>query len=320
MIVTIDTHYTRPKLAAAYLMVEGDEAAFVETNTAHAVPRLLEALTNQGMTPDQVRYVVITHVHLDHAGGASTLMQACPKATLLAHPKAAKHAIDPTRLVASAKQVYGEDTFRELYGEIGPIDEARVRVMDDGEALAWGDRTLRFFYTRGHANHHFCIHDTGSDGVFTGDSFGLAYPELQAKGPFLVASTTPTDFDPQAARESARAIVDTGATKAFLTHFGAIDWLEEGRRQLVADVDAHAQVMEDAFRSDLPDGELEGFCKPRLEAHFQDRLRDRGLGDLPGALELLRMDIDLNAQGLAFAAMKRRKKAREAAGSGASAG
>lgn len=314
MIVPIDCQYTRPKLATAYLVTEGDEAAFVENNTAHAVPLLLEALEAQGMKPEQVKWAIITHVHLDHAGGSQALMDACPNATLLAHPKAARHVIDPSRLVASAKQVYGEDTFRDLYGEIGPVAESRVRVMEDGEVLEWGDRKLTFFYTRGHANHHFCVHDSGANAVFTGDSFGIAYPELQANDHFTFCSTTPTDFDADAARASLDAIVGTGAKTAYLTHFDGIGWLGEARTQLLEDLAGHEQLMLEAEASDVPDAELGAWVKPRLEDHFRERLRKHGALDVPNVWELLAMDVDLNAQGLAFAAMKRRKKAREAAG------
>src|SRR5690606_33155614 len=109
-----------------YLLIDGDEAAFVETNTSLAVPRMLDALAAQHLAPEQVRWVIITHVHLDHAGGASALLQACPNATLLAHPRAARHAIDPSRLVQSATSVYGAERFARLYGTIEPVEATRV--------------------------------------------------------------------------------------------------------------------------------------------------------------------------------------------------
>ena len=213
---TIDCDYMRREgFAAAYLMREGERAAFVETNTNHALPKLLSALEAEGLDPEAVEYVIITHVHLDHAGGASALMQACPNATLLAHPRAAPHVIDPAKLVKSAKAVYGEREFSEMYGDIRPVPEARVRSMADGETLAFGERTLTFLHTRGHANHHFCVLDTGSNGIFTGDSFGLVYPGLQQGGLFAIPSTSPTDFDAAAAKQSLDRILDTGAIAPF---------------------------------------------------------------------------------------------------------
>ena len=176
-ITTIDCHYLdRPEFAAAYLVADGDEAAFIDNNTNHALPRLLAALADTGLAPEQVRYLIITHVHLDHAGGTSALAGACPNATVLAHPRAFRHVTEPKKLVDSAKSVYGDDEFRRLYGEIQALPAERVRVMEDGERVSLGQRKLEFLHTRGHANHHFCIADSGSGSVFTGDAFGLIYP------------------------------------------------------------------------------------------------------------------------------------------------
>jgi glyoxylase-like metal-dependent hydrolase (beta-lactamase superfamily II) len=150
---TIDCDYIRPNFAAAYLLREGNRAAFIDNNTAHSVPLLLKALENSGLTPEQVDYVIITHVHLDHAGGSSALMKACPNAKLLAHPRAVPHVVDPRRLIAGARAVYGDETFEKLYGVIEPIAAERVRAVNDGEAIIWGAKMLRFFHTRGHANH-----------------------------------------------------------------------------------------------------------------------------------------------------------------------
>jgi hypothetical protein len=144
-ITTIDCHYLdRPEFAAAYLLVDGDEAAFIDNNTHHALPRLLAALAGTGLAAEQVRYLIITHVHLDHAGGTSALAQACPQATVLAHPRAARHVIDPDKLIASAKSVYGEDEFRRLYGEIEPVDKDRVQSIEDGEKVTLGSASWNF--------------------------------------------------------------------------------------------------------------------------------------------------------------------------------
>src|SRR5690606_24875289 len=204
---TIDSGYVRPGFAACYLRIQGDEAAFVETNTSHAVPRLLDALREEGMAPEQVRWIVVTHVHLDHAGGAATLLQACPNATLVAHPRAVRHLVDPTRLVQSSKAVYGEEVFQQLYGEIPAAPADRVRAVEDGETLELGDAVFRFLHVRGHANHHVVVHDPARDTEYTGDAFGLAYPYLQRAGRFVFASTSPTDFDGPAAKESVDRIL-----------------------------------------------------------------------------------------------------------------
>lgn len=307
-VTTIDCDYLGEGFAAAYLMREGDRAAFVETNTTHAVPKLLAALEAEGLQPEAVDWVIITHVHLDHAGGASALMEACPNATLLAHPRAARHAIDPSKLVASAQQVYGEETFASLYGEIRPIDEARVRTLDDGETLRWGARTLTFLHTRGHANHHFCVLDSKTNAIFTGDAFGLVYPRLQHHGLFAIPSTSPTDFDAPAAKASLDRIVATGADRAYLTHFGGHEQLEGIAGQLHRQLDVYGGIVAQALADEIDEDALDAFCEARVRALFDQLLETHGLADDGGAREILKTDMELNAQGVAFAVKKARHK------------
>lgn len=309
-VTTIDAHYFGFEgFTATYLIREGERAAFVETATAHSVPRMLAALGEHGLRPEQVEYVIITHVHLDHAGGAAALLEACPNATLLAHPRAARHAIDPTKLVASAEQVYGKARFREMYGTVLPIDEARVRTMADEERLDFGTRTLRFLHTRGHANHHFCVLDSATNGVFTGDSFGLVYPALQTGGLLAFPSTSPTDFDAVAAVHSVERLIGLGADRAYLTHFGEITGMAEVADLLLPQLRAYGQVVDDAFASGRDGAALDEFCSERVEAIFTEELRRVGLADDPRARTTLHTDRTLNAQGVAFAVQKRRHKA-----------
>ena len=136
--MTIDCDYVLPQVACAYLRIQGDEAAFIETNTTHAVPKLLSTLAAEGMKPEQVRYVIITHVHLDHAGGTSALLAACPNATVLAHPRAARHLVDPEKLVASARAVYGEAKFDALYGKI-VVKSSKYHAHDEKGEYHTGD-------------------------------------------------------------------------------------------------------------------------------------------------------------------------------------
>ena len=306
---TIDTNYTgRADFAAAYLLEDGEELAFVEANTNAALPRLLAALEARGSSPAQVRYVIVTHIHLDHAGGAGALMAACPNATLLAHPRAAPHAIDPSRIIAGARKVYGDEQFDALYGEIQPIDAARVEALDDGASVPFGARELRFIHTRGHANHHFCVVDEGSSSVFTGDAFGLLYPQLQRGGVLALPSTTPTDFDPLAAHEAVDDIVAAGTSSVYPTHFGEHRDLAGAAAQLHRQLDRYAQVVEQGDQSGREGAELDAFCLAQTREIIGAELDARGLGGDAAALELLDTDIEPNAQGLAFAVAKRRYK------------
>ena len=308
-VTTIDTHYTgQPEFAAAYLIEDGGEWAFVETNTSAAVPGLLEALAARGATPEAVRYVIITHIHLDHAGGAGTLMAACPNATLLAHPKAAVHAIDPSRIIAGARKVYGEAKFDELYGEVLPIASERVEALDDGAEVELGSRTLRFLHTRGHANHHFCVADAGASAVFTGDSFGLLYPALQRGGVLALASTTPTDFDAEAARTTLDRLLGLGLERVFPTHYGEHRELEAAAAQLHAQLERYAAIVDEGDRSGRTKAELDQYCLDEARLVIDGVLDSRGLGGDASAHALVETDWRLNAQGLAFAVQKRRYK------------
>ena len=309
-ITTIDTEYIGlPQMTAAYLLVDGTEAAFVETNTTHAVPRLLASLADCNLTPQDVKFVVITHVHLDHAGGASALMKACPHATLLAHPRAAVHAIDPTKLVSSARQVYGDEAFDEMYGTIEGIDKRRVRALADNETFTLGNSTLSVIHTRGHANHHFCVLDPTSEGIFTGDAFGLVYPALQAGGRWALPSTSPTDFDAEAAKDSVRRIVGSGMRTAYLTHYGGFSDLVVIGEQLVEQLDDYGAIVEDAMTSGVDGDAPKQMCRQRVAAIFDRYLTTPERKQAVKPDGLLAMDLDLNAQGVAFAVRKRRFKA-----------
>lgn len=304
--ITIDCDVL-PKFTAAYLRIAGDECAFVEAHTAHAVPRLLAALEAKGKRPEDVRYVVVTHVHLDHAGGAGVLLSKCPNATLLAHPRAARHLVDPSRLVASATSVYGEARFAELYGTIAPIPQERVRALDDGATFELGGATLRVHHTEGHAKHHFVIDDPAAGSVYTGDAFGLVYPALQRGGRFAIPSTSPTDFDPPKAHESIDRIVGLGEDAACLTHFDAITDQREVASQLHAWIDRSTRWLEEAAASSDPVPAMTARIQEKIRAAIAEESSRRGLSFGDDEWKILALDIELNAQGIAFVADKKRK-------------
>jgi len=307
-VFTIDCRYVFPRFAAAYLLREGDRALFLDNNTAHAVPLLLERLQAEGLHPEVVDYAVVTHAHLDHCAGSRALLDACPNATLLAHPRAAGHLSDPARLEGSARKVYGDRAFEELYGSVGAVPAARVRAMQDGEVLRWGGRELAFLHTRGHANHHMCVLDPASQGVFTGDAFGLAYPALQQRGLFIFPTTSPTGYEPEAARASVERIVQTKAQRAFLAHFGEVSDLRAAADQLLGHLDFSARLLEHAVHSGVSDEGLAGFCEAALREHYRVVLERLGLAD-DQTWALLKLDMELNAAGISHAARKKRSPA-----------
>lgn len=294
---TIDADVV-PRFTACYLRVAGDECAFIEAHTAHALPRLLAALESQGRKPEDVRWVVVTHAHLDHAAGASALLAACPKATLVAHPRTAKNLIDPARLIEGATAVYGEARFRELYGTVTPIAKERVLVLGDGESIALGDAKLTAWNTSGHAYHHFIVDDPATETVYTGDTFGLVYPALQKHGLFAIPSTSPTGFNAEEARKSLDKVLSLGERFACPTHYDAHEETKEIAAQVRRFVDRAATWVEEAARGEEPAPAMEA----RLASLWWEAIAEEAPRFGAEEKELLRLDVELNAQGLAYAA------------------
>jgi len=295
-ITAIDTDYARPRLDASHLVIDSGRAAFVDTGTTPSVPNLLAALEARGVGRDQVDWVLTTHVHLDHAGGAGELMRHLPNARCVTHPRGARHLVDPTKLVAASIVVYGEQRYRELYGEIVPVEEDRMRVPADGERIRLGTRTLELIYTPGHALHHYCIVDLDSRRIFPGDTFGISYREFDVNGhEFVMPTTTPVHFDPEALKTSIDRLLGYAPPAMYLTHYSEVRDVERLGGDLKRGVDAFvalgralAAVPERAARMrEAMFGQLSGW----LDRHGY-------AGDSAERHRLLDDDIDLNVQGL----------------------
>lgn len=294
-ITCIDAGYVRPGTACFYLLEQDGEYAVVETGTSHSFSALGQLLSERAIAPAQIRYVIPTHVHLDHAGGAGTMMAALPEAELLIHPRGLKHMVDPRRLVESAMAVYGEEAFRQLYGEITAVDPRRVRSLDDGACVDLGGRRLEIRHTRGHAEHHFCVWDEVSRGWFSGDMFGVSYPWFRfAGGDFLLPSTTPTQFDPDAYRASLQLLQDYNPQRMYLTHYGEIAYSAETSTLLEQQVVAYSEL------AALHHGDLEKL-QQALNDYSVGLLQQSGAEALESQLrEWLAFDIQLNALGLQY--------------------
>lgn len=288
-LLVIDSGYVRPRFAAIFLRVEGEELALVETGTARSKEAVLAALDARGFRREQVRYVVVTHAHLDHAAGAAVLLEALPRALLLAHPRALRHLVDPSRLEASARQVYGDAEFERLYGFLRPVPAERARSLEEGESLPFGAGSLRALHTRGHAKHHLCLLDPAAEAIYTGDSFGLAYPELQEGGLFIFPTTSPTDFEGGEALRSVERIAGSGMGRAMLTHFGELRDLAGAAAALREALVFSMELAESA--RPLPEADR--------EALILAGLRKRYAAELAKA-PFLELDLGLNAAGLAW--------------------
>jgi glyoxylase-like metal-dependent hydrolase (beta-lactamase superfamily II) len=295
-VFAIDTGFHRPRFDAAYLIVQDGRAAFVDTGTNHSVPRLLGALRALGLTPAQVDFVIPTHVHLDHAGGAGLLMQQLPNAKLVVHPRGARHMVDPSALYQGALAVYGQEEMDRSYGTLVPVPAERVLQTHDGFTLDFNGRPLLFIDTPGHARHHHCIWDEASAGWFTGDTFGLSYREFDTEhGPWVMPTSTPVQFEPEALKQSIKRLLAMQPTWMYLTHFGRVGHVRRLAEMLLDQIDAMV-LLSDALR-DAP--ERHERLKQGLTALYEDRLRGHGVPEPGQAVRLLDLDVELNAQGLA---------------------
>ena len=295
-IIAIDTDYMRPLLDASHLVIESGRAAFVDTGTNASVPLLLDALGRQGLDAGDVDFVFLTHVHLDHAGGAGQLMQALPNARCVIHPRGAPHMADPTKLIAGTEAVYGRQQAFELYGDIVPIDAARIVEAQDGDEFSLCGRPLRALHTEGHARHHYCLHDGGSDSVFTGDSFGISYRELDtANGEFIYPTTTPPHFDPAEAHKAVDRIVALEPTRLYLTHYSRVDSVERLASDMHECIDGFVAIAEqhrdESDRFELMQKDMFDYLCNRLEEHGF-------AGDRETMWSVMQFDVVLNSQGL----------------------
>jgi glyoxylase-like metal-dependent hydrolase (beta-lactamase superfamily II) len=295
-ICCIDTEQLRPGLAGAYLVRGGDEYAFVDCGTSRSVPGLLQVLAHKGIAVEQVAYVLPTHVHLDHAGGAGALLRALPRAKLIAHPRAARHLIDPSRLIEGAAAVYGAHNLAKMYGEILPVPEARVSVADDGFKLRLGGRELVFYDAPGHARHHYVVWDARSRGIFSGDVLGISYREFDGpEGPYLFPTTTPVQFEPQAWVTTLDRLLALDPAWVYLTHFGRLGDVPRLARELKRGLEAYQRIAR--RHAEAPDRHA------RIRAELTEHaLHELAALDCPlsvaQAQRLLEFDMELNAQGL----------------------
>ena len=304
-IVAVDCNYVEPEFATSYLLVQDGRGFFIECNTNYAIPYLIKAAQNVGLTRDQIDGLVITHVHLDHAGGAGLFLKEFPTAKLYAHPRAARHAIDPTKLVASATQVYGAEFMQKTYGEILACLPDRVVTVEDQVPIVWdtGKQKIKF-QTRhllGHANHHLCVIEPETRTLFSGDSFGVSYPKLNAKRGFvLIPSTSPTGFDGDAAIQSAEWIRHSGMNQIALTHYGMVpkEKIDLAADLLIDQLRYALELKTQTKNESLEEDEVLGHLRNWTVDYFASRNIILDSDDL----KLLSLDLKVNAQGIHYAA------------------
>ncbi len=295
-ITCIDTGYIRPQLASCYLIQQDGAAGIIETGTGNSLATILAVLKYKKIPVENVHFVMPTHVHLDHAGGAGHLMQELPNAKLVVHPRGARHMVDPSKLWQGASAVYGEQAMQRMYGEILPIDESRLIIVDDGQVLDLSGRPLLFIDTPGHARHHYSIYDEQSKGFFTGDTFGMSYKELaSAELPFIMPTTSPVQFDPDAWYLTLRRYLEYKPERMFLTHYSMVEDVETLAADLRRRIESYVDI---ALSCEDSENRVELMKSKIKDLTFAELRESKCPLPMSASKGLLEMDIDINVQGL----------------------
>jgi len=293
--ITIDTGYLRPGLCAAYLLVENARAALIDCGTATCAGRVLDAIDTAGVAREAVDWLLVTHVHLDHAGAAGPLMQALPNARLVVHPRGAPHMIDPARLIAGATAVYGEAMFARDHAGMLPVDASRVIVAEDGHVVDLCGRPLTCVHTPGHALHHYSVWDARARQWFAGDTFGISYREFDnANGAFILPTTSPVQFDPEALKRSIATLIAHAPKVIHLTHYAQVRECTRLAADLSEQIDAMVAL---ALQARAQQDRQQALVQSLTDLYLH-RAREHGIADLDMVQTLLENDIALNAQGL----------------------
>lgn len=297
-ISAIDSGYIRPQLDAIHLIVQNGRAVLVDTGISRSLERVRGVLRTRDIDAHAVDWIVLTHVHLDHAGGAGTFMDAFPEARLLVHPRGVRHMADPARLWAGTVAVYGTEEAQRLYGRVLPVAEDRIVAAPLGDAVRWEGRELLILDTPGHARHHLSLVDSWSGHIFAGDTFGLSYRELDQDGmQFVTPTSSPVQFDPEAEHRTLDLLMSHRPGAVYVTHYSQLRDVERLASDMHRQVDVLAGIGR-RFR-DAGDAREELMRQAIVEMVLDEGRRYRWRHSRDRVLEVLGLDIGLNAQGLA---------------------
>lgn len=298
-ISAVDGEYDRPLQTAAHLIVEDGQAAIIDPCVNRSVPRILEALAAKGLGPADVQWVILTHIHLDHAGGTGLLVSKLPNALVTVHPRGARHMIDPSRLIEGTIAIYGAEETQRIYGDIQPVPAERVLETPHETKVTLAGRELEFLDSPGHARHHVVIRDGRSGHIFAGDTFGLSYRELDCDGrQFVIPTTTPVQWDPVAHHASVDMMLARQPEAIYVTHYSQVRDVARLGADLHRLIDAHREVA--LAHKDAGPARHERLRQGVTEIVFREAERYRWPFPREHVLEVLGWDIELNAQGLGF--------------------
>ena len=289
-----DSFYEREGCTSIYIICSGGRCGIIESAANSSLPHLLSALDELGVDYANVDFLALTHVHLDHAGGAGSYMQKFPNAKLIVHPRGAKHMADPTALIEGVCEVYGKSETERMYGEIIPIDKERIISAGDGYVFNIGDKKIITLETPGHAKHHNSYYNESDSVIFSGDAFGVSYSEMQTeKGRWAIPTTSPVQFSPEDMVRSINKMLALNPKKILLTHFGEVSNISEAAEELCSTVQEYTKIAEAAqgdfklIKENVKNLHIE-MCKKHNIPH-PEQYTDSTLS----------VDTELNSQGLA---------------------
>lgn len=276
-------------------VIDEEKLTLVETGPSPSINHIKQGLVKLGFSLEQVKYIIVTHVHLDHAGGAGLFLKECPNATVVVHPKGERHLANPKKLVAGARAVYG-DSFSELFEPVVPVHEERLLVKHDGDTLEISPNcTLEFLDTPGHAKHHFSIYDPVSNGMFTGDTVGIRYEQLAKDDiDFFLPSTSPNQFDPEAMHAAIKRIRNRNLNRIYFGHFGMTEKIDTALNQVAEWLDIFMEIGNEA----VSEGKGYDVLAERMLKHVKQHLETLGVHGDHDVYVLIGLDMQVSALGI----------------------
>lgn len=276
-------------------VIDEEELTLIETGPSPSIKYVKKGLESLGFSLDQVKYIIVTHIHLDHSGGAGLLIRECPNAKVVVHPRGERHLINPRKLAAGARAVYG-DSFSELFDPILPVPEDQIIVKTEGDTLQIGPNcTLKFFDTPGHSKHHFSILDPVSNGIFTGDTVGIRYEQLSQLGiDFFLPSTSPNHFDPNAMKNSIHKIKEMNVSRIYYGHFSWSEKVDDALSQVSRWLD----IFVDEGEQVIAEGKGYDVLAQRLLGKVKEELRELGIPDEHEVYIIINLDMQVSALGI----------------------
>lgn len=295
-IYCIDAHYEGDEIAAVFLLLSQGRAAIIETANNASLRYTLAAMERFGVSRDDVDLICVTHVHLDHAGGAGLYMRQFPNARLALHPRGARHMADPSRLMASVRSVYGSAYTERLYGELVPVPRERMITPGDGEKLKFGDMSLLCINAPGHAEHHMVFFEESTKALFAGDAFGISFPWMKdSQGRrWSFPSASPVQFSPEAMASTIDRIISLSPARIFLTHFGEVNEIIANSAMLKSTIKEYVRIAVSAEGN-------EDKIRSALSRLYGNMAAVHGIAPRSDAVDVsFSLDAEVDAQGLAI--------------------